>query len=174
MKNDLMSIFQGESFDNPAGVFKNGLLQQDARVEDDLRHAFQEALRDNLSQYDSSKDSLVIELFVKADSAAGKKSKPDNIKPRRDPKDTVATRLLFDHLHIGMRSNDDATNLIQSLQGKRLHLKMELPSAFLQKSAATNVTITTGKLYLDYADVLQPKKGNLRNKKNEENAKRAI
>jgi len=169
MKNDLMSIFQGESLDNSTGfgVIKNGLLQQDARIEDDLRHAFQESLRDNLSQYDSSKDSLGIELFVNADSAAGKKSKPDNIKPKQDPKDTVATRLLFDHLHIGMRSNDDATNLIQSLQGKRLQLKMELPNALLQNSVATNITITTGKLYLDYADVLQPKKGNLRNKKNE-------
>ncbi|KAL7499587.1 hypothetical protein ACHAWT_007200 [Skeletonema menzelii] len=167
VKNDLMSIFQGEILDNSSGVIKNGLLQQDARIEDDLRHAFQEALRDQLSKYDSSKDSLGIELFVKADSAAGKKSKPDNIKPKQDPKDTVATRLLFDHLHIGMRSNNDATNLIQSTQGKRLHLKMELPNAFFQNSAATHVTITTGKLYLDYADVLQPNKGNLRNKKNE-------
>jgi SAM-dependent methyltransferase/alkylated DNA repair dioxygenase AlkB len=166
MKNDLMSIFQGGSLDNPTGVIKNGLLQQDARIEDDLRHAFQEALRDKLSQYDSSENSLGIELFIKADTAAGKKSKPDNIK-KEDPNDTVATRLPFDHLHIGMRSNDDATKLIQCLQGKRLHLEMELPNAFLQNSAATNITIITGKLYLDYADVLQPKKGNLRNKKNE-------
>jgi alkylated DNA repair protein alkB family protein 8 len=164
MKNDLMSIFQGESLDNPTGVIKNGLLQQDARIEDDLRLAFQEALRDKLSQYESSVDSLGIELFIKADSAAGKKSKPDNVKPKEEP---TGTRLLFDHMHIGMRSNDDATKLIQSLQGKRLHLEMKLPNAFRRKSAATNITIITGKLYLDYADVLQPKKGNLRNKKNE-------
>ncbi|KAL7457868.1 hypothetical protein ACHAWC_011438 [Mediolabrus comicus] len=167
MKNDLMAIFQGKSPDDNTGVIKNGLLQQDARIEDDLRLAFQETLRSALSQYDSSEDSLGIELFIKPDSAAGKKSKPDNINPKVDPKDTVATRLIFDHLHIGMRNNDDATNLIKSLQGKRLQLKLTLPNSFFPQAAATNVTITTGKLYLDYADYIVTKKGNLRNKKNE-------
>ena len=167
MKNKLMSIFRGESLDNLTGVIKNGLLQQDARIEDDLRHAFQEALRDELSQYGSSEDSLGIELFINADSTAGKKSKPGTIKPKEDRKDTDATRLIFDHLYMGMRSNDDATKVIRSLQGKQLHLKMELPTEFHQNAAARSITVTTGKLYLDYADVFQPMKGNLRNKKNE-------
>jgi alkylated DNA repair protein alkB family protein 8 len=169
-KHDLWSIFQGQGPDQSTGVMKNGLLQHDARIEDDLRHAFQEALRDALFPYDSSGQG--IEIFIKPDIAAGKKSKPDNIKPRDDSKGTVATRLPFDHLHIGMRSNSDASKVIQSLQGRRLHLKIELPDSFLQNasstsSAQTAVIISTCKLYLDYADVLQPKKGNIRNKKNE-------
>ena len=163
LKSDLMSIFQGEAIDKSTGVMKNGLLQQDARIEDDLRHAFQEALRNELSQYESSKGSLGIELFIKADSAAGKKSKPDNI----EPKEEVAARMIFDHLHVGMRSNNDAKRLIKALQGKELNLEIKLPNALVQNSATTSVTITTGNLYLDYADVLQPKRGNIRNKKNE-------
>ena len=157
------------------GVIKNGLLQQDARIEDDLRHAFQEALRDALVQYYDSTDQG-IEVFTKPDSAASRKSKPDNIKKSLDKEESRdVSRMVFDHVHVGMRSNKDATKVIQSLQGKRLLLKMELPDSFVQHASDTtssevlskHVTISTGP-YLYYVDVLLPRIwGNHRNKKDE-------
>ena len=177
LKNDLLSMFQGRSactngdvndaHGTHVGVMKNGLLQCDARIEDDIKNAFQEALRDALSPYDSSKRNDIgngddpgidpgahqrrgIKMFMQMDIGAG----------------------IFDHFHIGMRSNDDATRVIRSLQGERLRLKMVLPHSFLRHAAADfsavspktlleqkTIIITTGKLYLDYADIILPKRG---------------
>ena len=79
---------------------------------------------------------------------------------------------VYDHLHIGMRSNRDATRLIEKWQGKRMTLSMQLPPSFVNRlcsggsdstsmlpssPASSSVDVVTGKLFLDYADVMLPK-----------------
>ena len=88
--------------------------------------------------------------------------------------------MLYDHLHLGMRSHDDAARLIRTWQGKRISLVMKLPKLFVDRVGIdfsmteaivpTTITIITDKLYLDYADVQLPKgrltSGTLRNNSN--------
>ena len=79
---------------------------------------------------------------------------------------------VYDHLHIGMRSNRDATRLIEKWQGKRMTLSMQLPPSFVNRlcsggsdstsmlpssPASSSVDVVTDKLFLDYADVMLPK-----------------
>jgi len=81
--------------------------------------------------------------------------------------------MLYDHLHVGMQSNANVTTLIQLWQGKRFAITMALPaSLFTDRMSMAGgasssaqptiqkmqmVTIVTGKLSLDYNDVLLPK-----------------
>jgi len=81
--------------------------------------------------------------------------------------------MLYNHLHVGIRSNVNVTTLIQLWQSKRFAITMALPaSLFTDRMTVAGgasssaqptiqkmqmITIVTGKLFLDYADILLPK-----------------
>jgi alkylated DNA repair protein alkB family protein 8 len=133
------------------GVANHGSLTA-ADVQDDLRQAIQDGLRQSMTTYDSS--SLGVELFMKSDTSQKKKKGGD------------ATHAgVYNHFHVGMRTHDDAAELVRELQGKQLEIRCDLPATFLSVYVdtgnalnATKATITMNKLFLDYADVLLPKR----------------
>jgi len=174
LKNSLMSIFQGKKMSDV-----NNNMDYRGMMEEDIQHAFQEALRealcrDTVCPLDPCQDNSCqgVELFMKSDTTAGKKNKGK--KNGGDAATLGGMSILYDHLHMGMRSNGDATRLIKLLQGKKISLSLELPKSLLDqvtsKSSSsvsqvpTTMTIVTGKLFLDYADVLLPKGRNGNNK----------
>lgn len=162
-------------------------------VEDDIRHAFMDALRDALhrdlfSPAGSSSSSLLtpssetikhashlgVEVFMKPTAGTkkkGNKHKTD-IGNGSSGSNTNATRHpsgMYDHLHIGMRSHEDATKLIRLWQGTCITLMIHPPQSLLglialsSKTAVplpttTTINIQTGKLFLDYADRLLSKR----------------
>mmetsp|Transcript_8770 Transcript_8770/g.18365 ORF Transcript_8770/g.18365 Transcript_8770/m.18365 type:complete len:1203 (-) Transcript_8770:113-3721(-) len=178
IREGLVDIFRGKIVsqankgDEHENINTDHLARHD--VEDDIRHAFQEALRLELSQFDTSANQDGVELFLKSDTTIGQKQKGKSKKETdgsfnadNGKGGTSAQSVgLYEHLHLGMRSNDDARRLIQSWQGKRVTLAMELPLSFLSEynsgkpsnfSHQMKASITTGKLFLDYADILLPK-----------------
>jgi hypothetical protein len=154
-------------------------------VEDDVRHAFQDAMREAVSSAllldDNDDDHGRVELFMKSSVASGKrvKGRTNQTNGRAiggdgvDHSSSVASASgVYDHMHIGMRSNRYATRLIEKWQGKHMTLSMQLPPSFVNRlcsggsdsttmvpssSASSSVDIVTGKLFLDYADVMLPK-----------------
>ena len=123
-------------------------------VQDDIRRSFQMGLRQSISSFDSSK--LSVELFMKSDTSQKKKN------------GLRTGHFLYNAFHFGMRSHEDAARLIQELQGVTMEIDMVLPSTFVSLFLNDNdadvdkttfhVTITMDKLFLDYADVLLPKR----------------
>ncbi|KAL7463241.1 hypothetical protein ACHAXS_003612 [Conticribra weissflogii] len=179
IREGLLSIFSrkiGSRVSKDSEHEKTGHLTRHD-VQDDIRHAFQEALRSELSQFDTSANRDGVELFLKSDTTIGKRLKGKSKKDMDEGCNaengkgctTIQSVGLYEHLHVGMRSNDDARQLIQSWQGKRVTLTMELPSSFLSEYIPkkggnfddshhqTKVSIVTGKLFVDYADILLPK-----------------
>ena len=210
-KHNLISILQGKiggnssissSGNSSSASTRMDNIHQD--IDDDVRHAFQEGLRRSLAIFDTSSkqhgQQQGVELFLKVDTTIGSKKQNNSKGKQNTAGDSISNTNnnnynngseksassssvgLYEHLHIGMRSNDDATELIKSWQGKRMPLTLELPKSFLSQcnqegttttqSAETNsssstastattttttVTIMTGKLFLDYADILLPK-----------------
>jgi alkylated DNA repair dioxygenase AlkB len=162
-------------------------------IEDDIRHAFQDALRDTLhrdlfSPYASSTSistsatspsaalntasHLGVELFLKpvTSKEKGSKRKTDIDSDGGSSSGTNTCQQhhgMYDQLHIGMRSHEDATSLIQLWQGKCITLTIQLPKSLLDLVASstnqphkipTSIAIQTGKLFLDYADQKLPKR----------------
>ena len=93
-----------------------------------------------------------------------------------DPPPGAASSMVYAHMHLGMRNNADAARLLRKWQGRRISLSMRLPPSLanlyrLRGSNSTPMTpsspppshvhVVTGKLFLDYADVMMPK-GRLR------------
>jgi alkylated DNA repair dioxygenase AlkB len=125
-------------------------------VQDDIRQAFQDGLRQSISAWDSS--VLGVELFMKSDTSQKKKKTNES-----------SHYGVYNHFHVGMRCHDDAANLVRGMQGKSIKIHCHLPSPFVSlftdnfnaacdKSAMPRVTITINKLFLDFADVLLPKR----------------
>ncbi|KAL3795439.1 hypothetical protein ACHAWO_011478 [Cyclotella atomus] len=123
-------------------------------VQDDLRQAIQDGIRQYISRYDSS--SLGVELYMKSDTSQEK------------TKMAVSNHCgVYKHFHVGMRSHEDAVKLVAGLQGKHVKIECSLPISFLSLFTDSDiplcdntpkVSITMSKLFLDYADVLLPKR----------------
>ena len=180
MKQSLLSILHGKkksssTTSNRGGKIKNTTSGRTTQgmIEDDISHAFQDALRSALvrdgivSSTPSEKQQGEqhhdgVELFLKTDTTNG-------------------IKVLYDSLHIGLRSNYDASKLLSKWQGKRVVLELVLPVSFVMRyitdgggigSASSSggsddkktvtVKITTGKLFIDYADVLLPNRPKFR------------
>ncbi|KAL9183312.1 hypothetical protein ACHAXT_005099 [Thalassiosira profunda] len=167
-KEMLAALFRGDG-DGLAGYFNGddsasseANAQQRGMMEDDLRHSFQEAFRSALRRDGiAADDRRGVELFLHSDTAGGKKGKAKSNKPQSKNGGATATgrRAPYGRLHVGMRSNADASKLIRTWQGRRIVLELEVPRSFgaCFPSTAEKVAVTTGKLFLDYADVLLPK-----------------
>lgn len=184
LKQCLLSTFQynkHRSSTGKGGKSSSGkVTHHDVRsiksmMEDDICHAFQEALRHALvrdgivsssiatattesvpKQQQQQRQYHGVELFLKTDTTSG-------------------IQVLYDQLHIGLRSNIDASKLIDYWQGRRVILSLELPSSFIQWSlgdgdnindniSSMTINITTGKLFVDYADILLPNRPKYRSK----------
>ena len=109
----------------------------------------------------------------------------NNIDPMSTGSAAAATAAVdlysvYDYLHIGMRNNEDVMKIIHEWQGKRIPLSIQLPASFVNYflhlhgrnilsteatakvmlSSSPSVVIAnviTGKLFVDYADVMLPK-----------------
>ncbi len=158
-------------------------------VEDDIRHAFQDALRDALhrdlfSHAGSSPTAAAIsasfknttqpgvELFLKPVTIQKKGNKHTTHSGGGGISDTSMTSHhhgVYNQLHMGMRSHEDATRLIELWQGKCITLIIQLPKSLLDlvTSSAnqplkipttTTISVQTGKLFLDYSDQKLPKR----------------
>ncbi|EJK55671.1 hypothetical protein THAOC_24569, partial [Thalassiosira oceanica] len=186
LRGELSGAFRGRvrarSGGGVGGVSRNGAPVDDCRAEDDLRHSFLDGLRGSIARFDSS--GRGVEVFLKPDMDAGRRAKPKKKKRRggKDGKDASEksedgpARLVYDHLHLGMRSNADATRLVEGLQGRRLDVRMAVPPSFLRAASLpirrdVSAVVTTGALYLDHADVILPRRNALTNRKTEERAR---
>ena len=169
MKECLVSILDGDGaplqnlHSSVAMKFdgKGGNIQLTAAdIQDDLRQCIQDGLRQSLSCFDSS--DLGVELFMKSDTSQKKKKSQ-----------SMSQNGVYNHFHVGMRSHDDAARLVTDWQGKSVDVTCQLPATFVSlflnhvisdDAAHPNVlptvtiTITINKLFLDYADVLLPKR----------------
>ncbi|KAL3803107.1 hypothetical protein ACHAW5_001971 [Stephanodiscus triporus] len=183
----LLEIFRGTTLSSPSVDGGDDVdVVATMIIEDDVRHAFQDAMREAVSSAlileEDDDDHGRVELFMKSSVAAsGKRTKgrTKQTNGRANGGDGVDRSSLmasasdvYDHLHIGMRSNRDATRLIEKWQGKRMTLSMRLPPSFMNRlcsggsdsmkifpssPASSSVDVVTGKLFLDYADVMLPK-----------------
>eukprot|EP00970_Alexandrium_tamarense_P008705 scaffold1665_cov270-Alexandrium_tamarense.AAC.3 len=160
LKQGLVSVLKGEAMDS---TNSNATTVHD--VKDDIRHVFQEALRSALSSFDTTNQG--VELFIQSvptfSKKKAKKKGGNSNSANGDKTDSSGSAGVFSQLHVGMRNNGDATQLIRSLQGKHLDLEMDLPSLLVSQygggeDTSIRATVTTGKLFLDYADILLPKK----------------
>ena len=78
------------------------------------------------------------ELSTKSDTSPGKKSNAGKNKKHAvggggGGGDPGCGSTLYNHLHLGMKSNANATQLIQSWQGGRIALSMELLKFFVDR-----------------------------------------
>jgi len=197
MKQHLLSILYGKkkkslsttSNGNNGGKGKDTTSGRTIQgmIEDDISHAFQDALRSALirdgivsattpptttnanntttasakqgeQRQEESQNHHGVELFLKTDTTNG-------------------IQVLYDSLHVGLRSNIDASTLLSKWQGQRVVLELVLPVSFVRRYTADciiddekniKVKITTGKLFIDYADVLLPNRPKFRLKKNDQ------
>lgn len=131
------------------------LLEMYGEEDCDSVGVFQDALRQALNQFDST--NAGIEVFVTRASYNRRRLLPC-------PCSTCGKQLtlsIFHHVHIGMRCPNDAQRVVNYLQGECLTLKLEgictdtlLPRSPEQGHECCSANITTGKLFLDYVDVL--------------------
>jgi len=186
MKSSLLTILHGKKKSSPTtnnssngrGKGKNTTSGRTIQgmIEDDISHSFQDALRSALvrdgivssapseKQQEENEQHHGVELFLKTDTTNG-------------------IQVLYDSLHVGLRSNIDASTLLSKWQGKRLVLELVLPTSFVRRyltdggikssdgsigdEKKVTVKITTGKLFIDYADVLLPNRPKFRLKNND-------
>ena len=160
-------------------------------VEDDIRHAFQDALRDALHRdlfcHSGSSPSpsstaaisssfkhttqLGVELFLKPVTIQkkGNKHTTHSVGAISDTGIAAHHHGVYNQLHIGMRSHEDATRLIKLWQGKCITLTIQLPQSLLDLVAlsanqplkiptTTAISVQSGKLFLDYSDQKLPKR----------------
>ena len=178
LRRELSATLRGRPRGRPAdGVTRNGAVVDDCRVEDDLRHSFADGLRAALDGYDTS--GRGIEVFLRPDMDAGGRAKPRSKKggaadkAEKAGRDGPVGRPVYDHLHLGMRSNADATRLVECLQGRRLEIRMAVPPSFLRAVSlppdlGAVASVTTGALYVDHADVIHPRRNGTANRKTDE------
>ena len=130
-------------------------------IQDDISQCIQDGLRSSLSVLDSS--GCGVELFMKTDTSQKNQKKKNS--------SLVAQSSIYNHFHVGMRSQEDAVRLVTDWQGKRMDITCQLPATFVSlfwnhvnpedeahSHFLPTVTITINKLFLDYADVLLPKR----------------
>ena len=222
MKRSLLSIFHGTSYfsslllsssssnDNTNTTNSNDNNCYCRMIEDDIRHAFQDALRTSIAlalsnsmMKDDEEKGTGVEIFMKPGTSSNIKNRKKNrggggvlttllneqstSNDRRDnnidPMSTTAAVDLYsvyDYLHVGMRNNEDVMKIIHEFQGKRIPLSIQLPASFVnyflhlhgRNNLSTEATakvllssspsvvianVITGKLFVDYADVMLPK-----------------
>ena len=201
----LLAIFRGTSSSSSSSSSLSGGGDVDAMamamaiIEDDVRHAFQDAMREAISSAllldDASDDGdgggtgggggeSGVELFMKPSTASsgkrsngtkGAKGAKANGRCADDDGELpsgASSSMMYTHMHLGMRNNADAARLLRKWQGRRISLSMRLPPSLANRfrsreSDSTPITpssaspfyvdVVTGKLFLDYADVMLPK-----------------
>lgn len=157
--NQHHDVANNKSAASPPSNHHNSITCSD--IQDDLHQSFQEGIRRSLSKYDSS--SFGMELFMKSDSsmAAKKKSKQESNHQKA----------VYTNFHVGMKYHDDAAALVNDMQGAAMRVDIRLPETFTslfvdssqEQDCHNNYStiyaiVTMNKLFLDYADILLPKR----------------
>jgi len=205
MKQHLLSILHGKkkkslsttsNGNNGGGKGKNTTSGRSIQgmIEDDISHAFQDALRSALVRDDivsatTPPTTTNANNTTTASTKQGEQRQEENqqyhdgVELFLKTDTTNGIKVLYDSLHIGLRSNYDASMLLSKWQGQRVVLELVLPVSFVRRyltdggikssdgsigdEKKVTVKITTGKLFIDYVDVLLPNRPKFRLKSND-------
>eukprot|EP00956_Cyclotella_meneghiniana_P020667 scaffold36739_cov23-Cyclotella_meneghiniana.AAC.1 len=129
-----------------------------ADVQDDIYQSFQEGIRRSLSKHDSS--SRGIELFMKSDSSTTKK------KLKEDHHPAVGAAIQIE-LHLPETFSslfDDSFDTLHNTQQQQHD-----DDTIHYSTTIIRATVTMKKLFLDYADILLPKRIRSTNNSNNNN-----